>query len=74
MEYLNLKQLNERIPEVGLNEQQLQALGFSAIDGSALSKQCTDKAQAARWRSAKLYLASDVPNIRRAIGQAMGVA
>lgn len=70
-QYITLTQLNARIPEVDVNAQQLANLGFGAVDGASLSKQCTDKAVAARLRSAKLYLATDVPHIRKAIAAAM---
>lgn len=71
--YLTLGQVADAVAAVGVNEQQLYALGFPSISLKKLQAdglQVPD-AEAKRLRQARLYEKSLVPHIRAAIAQQM---
>ena len=71
--YLNLGQVAEAVSAVGVNEQQLQNLGFAATSVNQLKAggMTVSDEDAKRLRQARLYKKEAVPHIRAAIAQKM---
>ena len=69
--FMTLAELNELLGTCSVNAAQLEALCFFAHDKRVLKAEMFDEATWRKYRNAKLYLKSSLPDIRAAIGASM---